>query len=57
MWTPYFEAGIFVYACTMPVSNDYFQYVIEQLDRLPQVTSRRMFGIPPSVLQVVGRLH
>lgn len=28
----------------MPVSNDYFQYVIEQLDRLPQVTSRRMFG-------------
>lgn len=28
----------------MPVSNDYFQYVIEQLGRLPQVTSRRMFG-------------
>ena len=28
----------------MPVSNDYLQYLIEQLDRLPQVTSRRMFG-------------
>ncbi|HEY0942351.1 MAG TPA: TfoX/Sxy family protein [Steroidobacter sp.] len=28
----------------MPVSNDYFQYVIEQLHRLPQLTSRRMFG-------------
>lgn len=28
----------------MPVSHDYFQYVLEQLDRLPQVTSRRMFG-------------
>lgn len=28
----------------MPVSNDYLQYVIGQLDHLPQVTSRRMFG-------------
>jgi len=28
----------------MPVSNHYLQYVVEQLDRLPQVTSRRMFG-------------
>jgi DNA transformation protein len=28
----------------MPVSNDYLQYVLEQLARLPRVTSRRMFG-------------
>lgn len=28
----------------MPVSSDYLQYVLEQLARLPQVTSRRMFG-------------
>jgi DNA transformation protein len=28
----------------MPVSSDYLQYVLEQLARLPRVTSRRMFG-------------
>lgn len=28
----------------MPVSSDYLQYVLEQLSRLPAVTSRRMFG-------------
>lgn len=28
----------------MPVSSDYQQYVLEQLARLPRVTSRRMFG-------------
>jgi len=28
----------------MPVSNDYVQYVLEQLARLGSVTSRRMFG-------------
>lgn len=28
----------------MPVTTNYLQYVIEQLERLPQVTSRRMFG-------------
>lgn len=28
----------------MPVSSDYSQYVLEQLARLPRVTSRRMFG-------------
>jgi DNA transformation protein and related proteins len=28
----------------MAVSRDYLQYVLEQLARLPQVTSRRMFG-------------
>jgi DNA transformation protein and related proteins len=28
----------------VPVSSDYFQYVLEQLGRLPRVTSRRMFG-------------
>ena len=28
----------------MPVSSDYLQYVLEQLTRLPRVSSRRMFG-------------
>lgn len=28
----------------MPFSSDYLQYVLEQLARLPRVTSRRMFG-------------
>lgn len=28
----------------MPVSSDYLQYILEQLARLPRVTSRRMFG-------------
>jgi DNA transformation protein len=28
----------------VPVSSDYLQYVLEQLSRLPRVTSRRMFG-------------
>lgn len=28
----------------MPVSSDYLQYVLEQLARVPRVTSRRMFG-------------
>jgi DNA transformation protein len=28
----------------VPVSSDYLQYVLEQLARLPRVTSRRMFG-------------
>jgi DNA transformation protein and related proteins len=28
----------------MPVSSDYLQYVLEQLARLPRVSSRRMFG-------------
>ena len=28
----------------MPVSNDYLQYVLEQLGGVPRVTSRRMFG-------------
>ncbi|MET0534856.1 MAG: TfoX/Sxy family protein [Steroidobacter sp.] len=28
----------------MPVSPDYLQYILEQLSRLPRVTSRRMFG-------------
>lgn len=28
----------------MPVNSDYLQYVLEQLARLPRVTSRRMFG-------------
>ena len=28
----------------MSVSSDYLQYVLEQLSRLPRVTSRRMFG-------------
>lgn len=28
----------------MPVSRDYLQYVLEQLARLPGMTSRRMFG-------------
>jgi DNA transformation protein len=28
----------------MPVSSDYPQYILEQLARLPRVTSRRMFG-------------
>ena len=28
----------------MPVSSDYFSYVIEQLAGVPRVTSRRMFG-------------
>lgn len=28
----------------MPVSSDYLQYVLEQLARLPRVTSRRMFS-------------
>jgi len=28
----------------MPVSSDYLQYALEQLARLPRVTSRRMFG-------------
>lgn len=28
----------------MPVSSDYLQYILEQLMRLPRVTSRRMFG-------------
>jgi DNA transformation protein and related proteins len=28
----------------MAVSSDYLQYVLEQLARLPRVTSRRMFG-------------
>lgn len=28
----------------MPVSPDYLQYVLEQLARMPGMTSRRMFG-------------
>jgi DNA transformation protein len=28
----------------VPVSSDYLQYVLEQLARLPRVSSRRMFG-------------
>ena len=28
----------------MPVSSDYLQYLLEQLARLPRVTSRKMFG-------------
>lgn len=28
----------------MPISPDYLQYVLEQLARMPAVTSRRMFG-------------
>lgn len=28
----------------MPINKDYLQYVLDQLARLPQVTSRRMFG-------------
>jgi DNA transformation protein and related proteins len=28
----------------VPVSSDFLQYILEQLARLPRVTSRRMFG-------------